>query len=260
MKHSTLHLALFMFGLAVSYTPQPLPSYTPQPPPSYSFKPSLSYGPQPSASYNPKPSPSCSTIIIPPAAATGPTTAQFTAGTLPFDAPFLDRVNATSWELWYYDVISPDAHASFTMGFFSTPFSAFQLLPDLGSLDMVAIWGSFPNGTAFRAIVPATEAVITVGPAGSTGDWKDTGVSWASDSGGKDYAVRFDSPKTGITGSMTLQSVCCEVSDTEFDSALTALEVVSTTYTLWSPRTRPVVAGYRRHGMGEYCPQWSRTR
>jgi hypothetical protein len=151
--------------------------------------------------------PESSTFIIPSTVEPGPSDAQFIANAQELDAPHLALVNSTSWEWWYYDVISPDGYSSFAMAFFATPRSGFFLLPDFESIDLVSVWGSFPNGSAFTVSVPAEKANVEIWEDSSSGVWEGTGVSWVGAGDGSQYVVTFDSPGLGITGSLILNSV-----------------------------------------------------
>lgn len=147
------------------------------------------------------------TITIPSTAQSGPSDAQFAFHDEQLDAPELALVNATAWQWWYYDVVSLDQTSSFVMAFFSTPSTAFPLLPPgLGSMDVVGIWGTFPNGTAFTNYVPADEVIITLNQDGSSGSWQGSGVEWVGN--GSSYVVTFNSAGLGVTGTLSLQSVC----------------------------------------------------
>jgi hypothetical protein len=148
-----------------------------------------------------------STLIIPSTVETGPSDAQFIADAQELDKPHVALVNSTSWEWWYYDVISPDRYSSFAMAFFAAPRSGFFLLPDFESIDLVSVWGSFPNGSAFTSSVPASKAIVKTSEDGSSGLWEGTGVSWAGSGDGSQYVVTFDSPGLGVTGSLILNSV-----------------------------------------------------
>jgi hypothetical protein len=148
-----------------------------------------------------------STFIIPSTVETGPSEAQFIANAQELDAPHLALINNTSWEWWYYDLISQDGYSSFAMAFFAAPRSGFFLLPDFESIDIVSIWGSFPNRSAFTSSVPASKAIVEIREDSSSGVWEGTGVSWTGSGGGSQYVVTFDSPGLGITGSLIMNSV-----------------------------------------------------
>jgi hypothetical protein len=123
------------------------------------------------------------------------------------DDPYLVLVDSTSWEWWYYDVISPDGYSSFAMAFFPAPRSGFFLLPDSESINLVSVWGSFPNGSAFTSSVPASKAIVEGREDGLSGVWEGTGATWAGAGDGSQYVVAFDSPGLGITGSLILDCV-----------------------------------------------------
>jgi hypothetical protein len=147
------------------------------------------------------------TITIPSTTQSGPSNPQFAFHDEELDAPELALVNATAWQWWYYDVVAPDQTTSFVMAFFSSPSTAFPLLPPgLGSMDVVGIWGTFPNGTAFTNYVPADEVIITLDQDDSSGSWQGSGVEWSG--AGSSYVVTFDSVGLGVHGTLSLQSVC----------------------------------------------------
>jgi hypothetical protein len=150
-----------------------------------------------------------STIVIPFTAQTGPSDAQFAFHNEELDAPELALVNSTAWEWWYYDVVALDQTSSFVMAFFASPSTAFPFLPPgLGSMDVVGIWGTFPNGTAFTNYVAAEEVTITLDKDGSHGVWEGSGVDWFGNGDGSSYVVTFDSLGLGVKGTVSLKSVC----------------------------------------------------
>jgi hypothetical protein len=150
-----------------------------------------------------------STVIIPSTPQSGPSTAQFSFHSEELDAPELSLVNSSTWEWWYYDVVAPDQTSSFVMAFFSAPSPGFTFLPPgLGSMDVVGVWGTFPNGTAFTNYAPASQVTITQSGSSSIGNWEGTGVNWSGAGDGSSYVVTFDSPVLGVKGTLSLQSVC----------------------------------------------------
>jgi hypothetical protein len=94
------------------------------------------------------------------------------------------------------------------VAFFAASRSGFFLLPDFEPIDIVGIWGSFPNGSAFTSSVPASKAIVEIREDSSSGVWEGTGESWTRAGDGSQYVVIFDSPGLGITGSLIMNSVC----------------------------------------------------
>ena len=74
-------------------------------------------------------------------------------------------------------------------------------------MDVVGIWGTFPNGTAFTNYVAAEEVTINLDEDGSHGIWEGTGVDWLGNRDGGSYVVFFDSPGLGVKGTVSLKSV-----------------------------------------------------
>jgi hypothetical protein len=159
---------------------------------------------------------------IPATVQTGPTDVTYT---LP--EGYVDGVNiapgpnATSWEWWYFDAISaePGSNQTIVVNFVLTGPDA---VPELGYGPLapagVQITGTFANGTAFGAELPAVavgnvSATITTRAGcaedGIEGVWHGTGVSFAGplNGRGQDYRVVVDAPAVGIEGTLTIHSV-----------------------------------------------------
>ncbi|KAK9234115.1 hypothetical protein V1525DRAFT_422544 [Lipomyces kononenkoae] len=122
-------------------------------------------------------------------------------------------VNATSYDWWYFDVVSTDARASVTIVFYDSGPEGFINPYERGPLS-VSITGLFPNGSAYDFSAPATSAVVSRHAGGSfatSGVYKDSGFEWkgttSSDDGEVTYVVSIDAPSIGVNGTVSFKSI-----------------------------------------------------
>jgi len=76
------------------------------------------------------------------------------------DAPKVIPMNDTTFQNWWFDVISPDAASSVVFNFFTSPTGASSLLSSGDSATSVAIVCRLPNGTTVTEYLSASAAVI----------------------------------------------------------------------------------------------------
>ena len=76
------------------------------------------------------------------------------------DAPKVFPMNGTTFQNWWFDVISPDASSSVILNFFTSPIGASSLLLSSDSATSVAIICRLPNGTTVTEYLSASAAVI----------------------------------------------------------------------------------------------------
>lgn len=134
---------------------------------------------------------------------------QFQSSSFGLDSPHVKSVNATTWDWWYFDVVSPDQKTSVVIVFYTAPATGFVFNKApandilLASLN-VAIPGSpeFFSGGAF-----AEEAIIVSQGNGASGDWRGTGFEFVGAPDLSSYTILVDSPKLGLKGEVTLKSV-----------------------------------------------------
>ncbi|KAF9518997.1 hypothetical protein BS47DRAFT_1379551 [Hydnum rufescens UP504] len=115
------------------------------------------------------------TYTIPSTAQLGASSMQTRSSQGPLDGPKLDFVNGTSFDFWYFDVTSYDNKASIVLAFYAASNYALGISPNPPSrnetINMVTIYGSFPNGTLFATQIEAGEAKVRTERDGSSGNW-----------------------------------------------------------------------------------------
>lgn len=157
---------------------------------------------------------------IPSKIQTGTATARFNIASpnktlsntsiLSLDVPLISKVTSTSFDWWYFDVVSTTTPAeSLTITLFTSAASAFPWLNSSESSVLIAyLWAAFANGSVFQEYVPAKMAVIEEGLAGKgSGTWEGSGFWWAAGDEDSMYTVVVESEEMGVYGTFTLDSV-----------------------------------------------------
>ncbi|KAK7017398.1 hypothetical protein R3P38DRAFT_2987232 [Favolaschia claudopus] len=140
----------------------------------------------------------------------GNSSAQFTSGPSGLDAPKVHPINASAFDLWYFDVVStdPSSLASVVIIFTSeSPASGPPVLdPTQDSILIARLWVTFPNGTSWTTQAFADSATVVAQENVSSGQWHGTGFSWKArpDSG---YHINIDAPDVGVKGYITFAQV-----------------------------------------------------
>ncbi|KAB5558519.1 hypothetical protein GE09DRAFT_116261 [Coniochaeta sp. 2T2.1] len=154
------------------------------------------------------------TITLPNTLYDGPVTAESIATKGHIDWPKLSPgVNDTTYDWWYYDVVSADASTSVTFVFYNAGPNGF-INTLFGSNPLSAsVSGILSNGTSWGIAAPATSAMFARPDKdrsiATTAVFENSGFSWnGTDIGhGKTkYVVTVDAPELGVTGTMTLVS------------------------------------------------------
>ncbi|KAJ7448677.1 hypothetical protein B0H11DRAFT_2161992 [Mycena galericulata] len=142
---------------------------------------------------------------IPPGIQNGSSIAQFTSSAVGLDAPKVSPINASSFDWWYFDVVSNEPAsdlASVVIIFLTSAQSAFLTLSGVSAPDSVLsviIWVTFPNGTLWSGTANGEQnATVTSDGDNTTGIWHGTGFSWL---------VTIDAPEVGVTGTITFPAV-----------------------------------------------------
>lgn len=136
---------------------------------------------------------------------------QFDVTGAGFDGPKIKNLNSTTFDLWYFDVISEDLD-KFALAIFYTaqPGALFPGQPDLGTAtyaQVVLFDGEQQIGAG--AVVPADNmTVLTLGD-GSTGALfgPSGNAMWTGSADLSAWKVAIDSPEQNMTGTLTLESV-----------------------------------------------------
>ncbi|KAJ7693083.1 hypothetical protein B0H17DRAFT_981939 [Mycena rosella] len=145
---------------------------------------------------------------IPSVVSNRSSTAHFTSAASGLDAPKIHPVNSSSFDWWYFDVVSsdPSSLASVVVAFYTTTANAFPFLAPSDTVTVAQIAVSFPNGTTFGATVNADGATVTSDENLSSGDWHNSGFKWTH-TGDSTYTVVVDAPDIGVKGTISFHSV-----------------------------------------------------
>lgn len=129
------------------------------------------------------------------------------------DAPHLNRINANSFDWWYFDAVDEDnPHTSLVVTFFTSSATAFPFLDrDEDSVLIAFVWASFANGSSWAGYLPSSLATVDIGGKGkqaSLGIWEDTGFRWnALKEDLSAYEVILDAPELEVKGRLGLVAV-----------------------------------------------------
>ncbi|KAJ7129929.1 hypothetical protein C8R46DRAFT_678132 [Mycena filopes] len=148
---------------------------------------------------------------IPAAVSSDSSTALFNSTATDLDAPKIHPINGSSFDWWYFDVVSTDpteALASVVVVFYTAAGAAFPFLPPSDSITRVQLLVSFPNGTQFTALIDGAGATVVSDDNVSSGNWTGTGFSWGHS--GANYTVVIDAPQVGVQGSISFDPVAPE--------------------------------------------------
>jgi hypothetical protein len=149
-----------------------------------------------------------STTVVPSAPFKGPVTADFISKPNSLDGPHLSKVNETTSEWWYFDVVS-EGLAHVVVTFYTATNVSFPLIGPSKGVDSVQLSATFENGTMWESsLVSATQAVITTEGDGASGHWEGTGVSFEGRHDLSVYVIKFeDQAATGIKGTIVWNAV-----------------------------------------------------
>lgn len=161
-----------------------------------------------------------STVFIPPNPATGESIGQWKAKAGNFDAPKVQPINGTSYDWWYFDVVSstPDTATgglqSLAIVFYTASAHGFTPLAGaaaLGytSIDLVQVVAAYPNGTTTSGWFNGTQATVTSCNDGVRGEFlSDEGKATFKGSADlSSYTVIIDAHEAGMVGTLKLHSV-----------------------------------------------------
>lgn len=145
---------------------------------------------------------------IPSQVATGDIVANFVSSKNGLDGPQLSAVNSTSFDWWYFDVVSPDLKSSLVIVFFTALDSSFPFIAPSTDVDVIAVFYSFPNGTVGDTIwLNAAQAVVTTNQDGSSGRYVGADAAWKGSPDLQQYEININSPEKGVVGCFQLRSL-----------------------------------------------------
>jgi len=138
----------------------------------------------------------------------GKTSAEFTSGPLNFEAPHLSAVNGSSFQWWWFDVLTTSTNVSaLNIIFFDAANAAFPLTEEPDNILSVWISGYNANGTQFAYSIPVTNASVTWGKQGKLdlgdgvfGSWQspDINATFSAPDGLGYFDITIDSPAYGV--------------------------------------------------------------
>jgi hypothetical protein len=155
----------------------------------------------------------------------GPVTAQFTSTPyeFAFSAPKISAINGTSFEWYYFDILSPSSAPSlFTNAsnltslvlilFLSTP-ASFPVLGPIESAVSVVVTARVPNGSIYFSEAPAEKVLIASGGKvfgdGAAGDWVGANASFFGSRDLNEFKISVDTrsldPVGGVKADVVMQ-------------------------------------------------------
>lgn len=146
---------------------------------------------------------------IPPAVVNTTSDAILTSTAYGLDAPKIMPINSTSWDWWYFDVVSEDVQSSAVVIFFTAPETGFVFAQaPVQDILEASLSLKLPGVSDVISITNFAEkaTVITV-KNGASGDWAGTGFSFEGSPDLREYTVSINDEKLGVEGSITFHSV-----------------------------------------------------
>lgn len=146
--------------------------------------------------------------VLPDHVTDGASIVQLTSQTSGFDAPKVLSLNSTTFDWWYFDVVSTDLDYSLVLVFFnSAPTGLWDGVPDLPSTLYGTVGITLPDGSALNSAVLGSQLTVITTDNGSSGSLNGTGWGWTSKPDMSQYEVIIDDPAAGIQGTVILNSV-----------------------------------------------------
>lgn len=141
--------------------------------------------------------------------ADGASNVQFTSPGYGFDAAKVKPLNGSTFDWWYFDVVSSDATQSIVLIFFDA--SSNGLAPGLASSTPSAVWATagitLPDGSSLNGEAFGEDMTVVTVDNGSSGTLNGTGWGWVGASDMSQYLVAIDTPDSSIQGVVEFQSV-----------------------------------------------------
>jgi len=138
----------------------------------------------------------------------GKTSAQFVSDPLNFEAPHLSAVNGSSFQWWWFDILTTSTNVSaLNIIFFDAADAAFPLTEQPDNILSVWISGYNANGTQFIYSIPITNASVVWGKQGKLdlgdgviGNFQspDINATFSAPDGLGSFDIIIDSPTYGV--------------------------------------------------------------
>ncbi|PSR72296.1 hypothetical protein PHLCEN_2v11888 [Hermanssonia centrifuga] len=146
--------------------------------------------------------------VIPGTTSSSPSVAQFSSLSSGFDAPKVKSLNSTSFDWWYFDVVSSDLDYSLVVVFFTADATGLWTgTTDVGTADYVAISVTSTDGALFNVGVLAEELIVVTIGDGSSGILDGTLTGWTGSPDMSQYEILVDDPVSGLQGTVSFQSI-----------------------------------------------------
>lgn len=146
--------------------------------------------------------------IIPKAISNSTSTGQYISSEFGFDFPKVAPINSSSYDWWYFDILSEDQKYSTSVAFLAAPDTAFVGgLPDTDILLGVVFLATPDQPLSAIYQLPAAEAVLVSDGDGVRGVWNGTGMQFSVSPDLSTAQVDIDMPSLGLSGSISLKSV-----------------------------------------------------
>jgi hypothetical protein len=134
---------------------------------------------------------------------------QLTSTRSGFDAPKVKPLNSSTFDWWYFDVVSPDLDYSLVLVFFAAEPTG--LWPDVAPAIGSAVWATagvtLPDGSHLDSAALGEELTVVTVDNGSSGTLNGTGWGWVGLPDMSQYEIIIDAADTGVEGTVSFQSV-----------------------------------------------------
>lgn len=153
----------------------------------------------------------------------------------PLDAVKFDFINGTSYQWWYFDVVSYDLQSSITFTFYIGSY----VEPNNNPSEVptyVGVDGKFPNDRLFSIpVIPVTDITINTVGQGSSSLWEGlaSSCSWTGTADLSMYEITIAAPEYGVDGSIILNSVRNPTPSTSLTHAPQSPRILSISLPRW---------------------------
>ncbi|KAK9787385.1 putative Hydroxyneurosporene synthase protein [Seiridium cardinale] len=137
----------------------------------------------------------------------GTSTGQYISSASGFDSPKVFPINSSSYDWWYFDIVSEDRQYSTSLAFIAAPGTAFTTgLPETNMLLGVVFLSTpeQPLSTVYQLL--ATEAIVVSDSDGTSGVWNGTGMQFRGSEDLRMFQLDIDMPGLGLFGNISLTS------------------------------------------------------
>ncbi|KAK9454614.1 hypothetical protein V1511DRAFT_460829 [Dipodascopsis uninucleata] len=121
------------------------------------------------------------------------------------DGPKTTPINETSYDWWYFDVVSPDAKNGIVVVFMVSSPEAFA--PTSFADNTAAYIFLTVNGTTTVDLLPALGASVVTNGNGASGNWTITGIDFIGNEDATEYTITIDNKLVALNGIVTFKSV-----------------------------------------------------